>query len=72
MDQTYPNQNEPLPRFRVNCGMLELPFTCTLVNRQQNLATATILNAGYVMVDPESRQAVFVVTGQEDLSAGSE
>jgi hypothetical protein len=55
------SQNQPAHRFRVDFEPMDLPFTCTLSGEKNLLATATILDAGYVMVDPESRQAVCVV-----------
>lgn len=67
MDLTHPSQNEPLPRFRVDFEPMELPFTCTLTGKPQRLATATVLDSGYVMIDPESRQAVFVVTSNDEI-----
>ena len=70
MDQQYQSQNEPLPRFRVNFEPMELPFTCTLSGHPQTLATA--LDSGYVMIDPESRQAVFVVINSDEVTADSE
>jgi hypothetical protein len=72
VDQPHQSQNEPLPRFRVNFEPMELPFTCTLSGHPQKLATATVLDAGYVMIDPESRQAVFVVTNSDLTTADSE
>lgn len=68
MDQPYQSQNEPLPRFRVNFEPMELPFTCTLSGQPQKLATATVLQSGYVMVDPDTRQAVFVVIDNDQIS----
>jgi hypothetical protein len=56
----------------VNFEPLELPFTCTLSGHPQKLATATVLDSGYVMIDPESRQAVFVVTSNDLVTADSE
>ena len=72
MDQQYQSQNEPLPRFRVNFEPMEMPFTCTLSGHPQTLATATVLDSGYVMIDPESRQAVFVVINSDEVTADSE
>jgi len=51
---------------------MELPFTCTLSGHPQKLATATVLDSGYVMIDPESHQAVFVVTSNDLVTADSE
>ncbi|MBL8821791.1 MAG: hypothetical protein JNJ77_04320 [Planctomycetia bacterium] len=64
MDQT--NQ-PPTSKFRFDFVPLELPFTCTLSGEKQKLATCTVLDAGYVMVDPETRQAVFVVTNGNEI-----
>ena len=72
MDQAHPFEKEPLPRFRMNFEPMELPFTCTLGGQPQKLATATVLDAGYVMVDPDSRQAVFVVINSDVVTADSE
>ena len=72
MDQPHQSQNEPLPRFRVNFDPMELPFTCTLSGHPQKLATATVLDSGYVMIDPESHQAVFVVTSNDLVTADLE
>jgi hypothetical protein len=72
VDQPYPSQNEPLPKFRVNFEPLELPFTCTLSGVPQKLATATVLDSGYVMIDPESRQAIFVVISNDVVTVDSE
>jgi hypothetical protein len=58
----YSSPHEPMPKFRVDFEPMELPFTCTLSGEKNKLATATVLDAGYVMVDPESRQAVCIVT----------
>jgi hypothetical protein len=66
MDQPYQPHQEPLPKFRVDFQPLDLPFTCTLSGEQQKLATCTVLDAGYVMVDPETRQAVVVVTNGDE------
>ncbi|HMO35537.1 MAG TPA: hypothetical protein PKA06_05795 [Gemmatales bacterium] len=62
----YSSPNEPMPKFRVDFQPMELPFTCTISSERNFLATATVLNAGYVMVDPESRQAICIVTSQEN------
>ena len=72
MDQLPPSENQRQSRFRVNFEPMELPFTCTLSGQPQKLATATVLDAGYVMIDPESRQAVFVVISNDEPSADSE
>ncbi len=72
MDQPHQSQNEPLPRFRVDFEPLELPFTCTLSGVPQKLATATVLDSGYVMVDPETRQAIFVVISNDEATVDSE
>lgn len=71
MDQPHQSKNEPVPQFRVNFDPLELPFTCTLSGVPQKLATATVLDSGYVMVDPESRQAIFVVISNDDTTVDS-
>ncbi len=67
MDQPNPPRQEPIPKFRVDFHPLDLPFTCTLSGEKQKLATCTVLDAGYVMVDPETRQAVFVVTNGDEI-----
>lgn len=65
VEQPFSSQNEPLPRFRIDFEPMELPFTCTISGEKQKLATCTLLDAGYVMVDPESRQAVCIVTSSD-------
>lgn len=77
MDQQPQSHHEPMPRFRVDFEPMELPFTCSITGVPQRFATATVLDAGYVMIDPESRQAVCVVTSlddddDDDLTADSE
>lgn len=67
MDQYNPPHQEPMPKFRVDFQPLELPFTCTLSSEKQKLATCTVLDAGYVMIDTETRQAVFVVTNGDEV-----
>lgn len=64
MDHPF-SPNEPLPKFRIDFHPMELPFTCTLSGEKQKLATCTLLDTGYVMVDPESRQAVCIVTSAD-------
>jgi hypothetical protein len=72
VDQPHQSKNEPLPRFRVDFEPLELPFTCTLTGGPpQKLATATVLDSGYVMIDPESRQAIFVVISNDEATVDS-
>lgn len=71
MDQPHQSKNEPLPQFRVDFEPLELPFTCTLSGVPQKLATATVLDSGYVMIDPESRQAIFVVISNDEAIVDS-
>ena len=66
MDQQPQSQNQPLPRFRIDFEPMELPFTCSLTGQPQRFATATVLDTGYVMIDPESRQAVCVVTSNDE------
>ena len=60
------SQNQPAHRFRVDFEPMDLPFTCSISGDKNLLATATLLDTGYVMVDPESRQAVCIVTSNVD------
>lgn len=69
MDQPHQSKNGPMPQFRVDFEPMELPFTCTLSAHPQKLATATVLDSGYVMIDPASRQAVFVVISNDLVTA---
>lgn len=72
MDQQPQSNHERMPRFRIDFEPMDLPFTCCLTGLPQRYATGTVLDAGYVMIDPESRQAVCVVTSLDEVTADSD